>query len=803
MEFKEGRTHVAPIHLVLLSLLCKCCQSRFLRFPDPSLELHVPFAFNALQIFESIENQGGPVSLQDYCAMKEGKFVRRQKVNAIPHSGGDPQPGVIVKANEKDQFNDKAHTVDVLFKNGNHDMNIDVKNVSPRDTPKDFKERDDSACIVEGAMTKVQADVDKAYDDIKNWLKNRHKQGKAAAEEAATQAKAKAEQAAEKLLAATKREEEAAEEKLVETQVEEAEAEKELKEATNTQEATKARENLEDVKAKEKEQKDQLDEIEEEGKHAENELKDAQNKDIANTGNVEGMAAKLAKTIKDLQKQKDELGKKNKLDPELRLAIDETLDEAKQAEKSLKKVGEAEERGGDHLVATVEEAEKELKDAKKDMQQAEAGIYPSGDRWWRFRYEFSYVEAMFAVLMSLMGLIGESLLKLGRTLLKSQSEQVRWQDEREVPTMYLSWFRHLGSEGLVLLWMNLAVWVLWMAIPWVYESWITMARDPYMHLPTKKDQYKIQAWETAVHLSLSMIMYFLAIYMVVHHASNRLRRWGAWASQMEHHRTTSTGYESSPFIYSIHVVGSSSQMEALRSVFLSEIAMQSDLTEFAKTHKVAMNEDFPFFLYLSQCMHQAFEEVFIVKVWTWVFIVLIFGVFALCHRYLHLGTAELLCVFGVFMIITFAAMIYGVLRATEHIKKERQLVTDSSRVNMEDLAKEKKFEHQMCAVLQLIIFFLCFGTVRLIASYWMWTLYYWYAVFITLGLVVFVILWLCVFAPLISAFMAVVCVPPYIHTHSFKKTVLIMRPPEMTPLPPDEIQESVEKIDGLVKKLDK
>merc|ERR1719313_2213742 len=136
--------------------------------------------------------------------MKQGKFVRRQKVNAVPHAGGGPQPGVVVKANEEDK------SVDVLFKSGNHDMNIPNSQVSARDTPKAFAEHDDSACIVEGTMTQVQRDVDDAYDEIKAWLKKRHQKGSGAAEQedkAGAEAKAKAEEAARKELAATKREE--------------------------------------------------------------------------------------------------------------------------------------------------------------------------------------------------------------------------------------------------------------------------------------------------------------------------------------------------------------------------------------------------------------------------------------------------------------------------------------------------------------------------------------------------------------------------------------------------------------------
>jgi hypothetical protein len=756
---------------------------------------------------EHSENHGGPVSLEDYCAMKQGKFVRRQKVHAVPHAGGAPQPGVVVKANEAD------NSVDVLFKNGNHDMNIPASDVSPRETPKAFAEHADSACIVEGTMTQVQKDVDDAYDEIKAWLKKRDKKVPGAAEEedkAAAEAKAKAEEAARKKLAATKREEQAAEEKLKETQDAEAEAEKELKDATNAEEKAKAEKNLQEAKAKENEQKEQLGEIEQAEKDATNEVTEAQNKDVANAGNVEKMADGIARTIKELEEKREDLKKKGELDPDLRASMDEVLAEAKQARSTLRKVGEAEEKGGSHLVAEVEEAEAELKDAKNDMQAAEAGIYPSGDKWWRFRYEFSYVEAMFAILLSFLALIGETALHSLRKLIQNQSKNIRWQDERTVPTMYLSWFRYLGSEGLVLLWMNLAVWLLWVTVPWVYESWCVSLSDPYMHLPTKKEQFKLQAWETAVHLTLAMILYFLAIYVVVYHASQRLKRWAHWSSQSRTHSqaalTHSLTGSASPRLHhalSVSVIGNVSQMTALRSMFLSEIRMRPDLMDFASRHKVTMTDDFPFFLYLSLCMNKALQDVFVVKIWTWVFILLIFCVFALCHRFLHLGTAELLCVFGASMIIIFGVMIYGVLQAIEKVGKERHRLSDSARAIeiTSVLDTEKRFEHLMCSVLQLIIFFLCFGAVRLIFSYWMWRLHFWYTVLMGLALIAFSLLWIFFLAPLISAFMAVICVPPYIHTRGFEKTIKIMRPPEMTPAPPDEIGESVERIDGLVQQL--
>merc|ERR1719453_272727 len=144
--------------------------------------------------------------------------------------------------------------------------------------------------------------------------------------------------------------------------------------------------------------------------------------------------------------------------------------------------------------------------------------------------------------------------------------------------------------------------------------------------------------------------------MVVYHSSERIMRWSNWSAHVD--------AASSEFSI-LRVVGSMPQMTALHSLFLSEVRMRPDMLEIARENKVVLNDDFPFFLYLSLCMNQVLQDVFVVKIWTWIFIVLIFVLFACCHRLLHVGTAELLCVMGLLMIAVFAAMVYGVLKAIE------------------------------------------------------------------------------------------------------------------------------------------
>jgi len=799
----NGCHNISPmVYVTLLSLLCHFGQARFLRVPDAASALVVPdpdltLDLSAGLIFNALQLDGGPVNLEDYCAMKEGKFVRRQKVKAVPHSGGDPKPGVVVKANSDD-------TVDILFKDGDHDMNIPASQVKPRDIP-EAAGKDDSACIVEGKMSKVQKKIDNAYDEIKNWLKNRKKKGhKEAAEEDKEQREQqkKAEAAAKRQHAKMKTEEAAAKKKLEATKKKKAKAEQESKQAASDAEKEAAKKKLEEAEEEEEEHEQEVEAAQDEEKEAEQDADEDAGADVADAGDVEDKIESIDKTIKDLEDERASLEKDGKLDPDLRASTDEMIDEAKQAKAALQKVEKAEEKGGTEMVAEVESAEKELKDVKADMKEAERGIYPSGNKWWRYRYEFSYVEALFGVLMSLLAVLGETALHFFRKMLNAQAKRVRWQDERSVPTMYMTWFRYLGSEGMVLLFMNLMVWVLWTTIPWVYESWATIAKDPSMHLPVKPERYKLQAWETAIHLSLAMVMYFLAVYMVVYHASNRLVRWQEWS---EHRDSAAT---SSPRVHSrlsVSVIGSIQQMNALRALFLSEVRMRPDLLEYTRRRRVVLDDDFPFFLYLSHCTHQYLQDIFVVKIWTWVAIVVIFCCFAICHRFFHLGTAELLCIFGAAMIVMFGIMTYRVLKAIEEISKERQRVTDTFRDSEDSLLKQdKQTEVSMGFMMQIVIFFLCFGAVRLIFSYWMWRIYPVYSLICMVGLILFIVVWFFVLAPLVSAFLAVLCCPPYIHVKSFEKTVKIMRPPEMMPgSARDEIHDSVEKIEELVEKLDK
>merc|ERR1719265_482169 len=56
-----------------------------------------------------------------------------------------------------------------------------------------------------------------------------------------------------------------------------------------------------------------------------------------------------------------------------------------------------------------EETKDELKEIKADVKHMDEDLHPSGHKWWRYRYEYSYVESILMILCVLLALLREGI----------------------------------------------------------------------------------------------------------------------------------------------------------------------------------------------------------------------------------------------------------------------------------------------------------------------------------------------------------------------------------------------------------
>merc|ERR1719272_984825 len=215
----------------------------------------------------------------------------------------------------------------------------------------------------------------------------------------------------------------------------------------------------------------------------------------------------LEKEVEEAKKKRDELKASGNLDPELKAVIDAIIksigkirkkvdnlvaleekakadkikaeEEAKAAEAAARK--KAREEGKDEEEAAAEaaaaakkkaadakkksdlesmkaahEVEQDLKGAESDTTKLDTGLHPHGDKWWRYRYEHSHIEALIMIFISTLMLMWSEVFRHLTRLIGIWSVPVgaKPPDEEEFQeeshgVIYGLWLKSLADQMLV------------------------------------------------------------------------------------------------------------------------------------------------------------------------------------------------------------------------------------------------------------------------------------------------------------------------------------------------------------------
>jgi hypothetical protein len=166
---------------------------------------------------------------------------------------------------------------------------------------------------------------------------------------------------------------------------------------------------------------------------------------------IDDAVKELEKDVEEAKKKRDELKKDASLDPELEAIIDSIIKalakmrkkvdnlialeakakadrekarrEAEEAAEAARKRAESEGEDPDKAaedaarkarkdseervkkadldtMKAAQDVEKEMKEAEKGAKKLDTGLHPHGAKWWRYRYERSYVEALIMIFIS-------------------------------------------------------------------------------------------------------------------------------------------------------------------------------------------------------------------------------------------------------------------------------------------------------------------------------------------------------------------------------------------------------------------
>jgi len=404
---------------------------------------------------------------------------------------------------------------------------------------------------------------------------------------------------------------------------------------------------------------------------------------------------------------------------------------------------------------------------KKGAKQLDQGVHPNGEKWWRYRYERSYVEAFLMVIVSILMLLWERLYYYMRRKAYAHSDAKEHDDVTD-GTMYIKWLEFFAGEIMVCLFVYLTIWAfaqvgLWDVFKHVFHG------TPF-HVPSSGKEYRRMMLDVCVILFFAVLFFFILALSIVHATTIKLRDW----KDLEEAGEDGTVVLSRS-IY--RLATTPKEYHALKMYFLQNV--KKDMKGIQ-----GLDEHFPLWKYFRLSVRDSVDHMFEFGLTVWLLIVFTFIGFMCLHRYLYIGYIRIMMVLLVLMAVLLVSMVVWIRSINKEamsadnkavgsdapggrrgsgsgIKRAPSMLLDES-PKSKSIHQQFATEYIVAVVVTYVLFFLCYGAARIVCQKWMWQLYFWPVLTLTLMTVLAAMVFVFVVAPIIPIFAAALSLPPYI-----------------------------------------
>lgn len=500
---------------------------------------------------------------------------------------------------------------------------------------------------------------------------------------------------------------------------------------------------------------------------------------------VEDLDSDLAK----VREKRDELEKRGKLDEELGHLIKELLksggkikskfdalreaDRKSQARKEALAVGEGLSDEVSQAASDMEAADAEVLAAAKDLQKdigdlneksskMETDLHPHGAKWWRYRYEHSFVEALVMVLVTILMVLWE------KVVLEVRMHSYGVEDfESKVSqgTMVAHWIEHLALELMACTLVFLTVFGL--AQSYFFELLpIWLPESKQLHLPTTGEEYSRLALDICGILFTAVVLYYLLAYAIVSAAQKQIAAWakaGTAVTRQGVGKTKTMGFNAlkdltSMSEYFIHHVQKQPKVFQAALEESEKQARDMNMDVDGKKMNIAA---FPFWKYLRVTVRYTLDGMTMFGWWMWLLICITFAVLMLLHYFAHIGYVRVTIVFLIILFFFGSFMLYFMKSAesflANHSEQDGEIRTPRASV-----AFKGRQAVVITEIMQYVLFFLSYAFARVACQRWMWELHFYPVLGITIFTIFFTLFLVFAVAPVMPFFAAACYMPPYL-----------------------------------------
>jgi len=423
----------------------------------------------------------------------------------------------------------------------------------------------------------------------------------------------------------------------------------------------------------------------------------------------------------------------------------------------------------------AKEVEKDLKEAEKGATKLDTGLHPHGDKWWRYRYEHSHIEAIVMIFISFLMLLWCELFRFLKHRIEAWSlppggKELTMMDEVAEEghgQIYNIWMKYLADQMLVCIFVFLTVWLL--ANTKLVE-FIPMLIKPTddMRVPHTGAEYRVLALDICTIFFFAIVFYFGLMFSVAHEIRNTTTDLEMFEDQKPGSRRSA---RRATVVASHQAMGSvSASQEGFNNMqkhFVSSIGnmMTRDDPELKEISRL-LNDDFnnfPLAKYLKMNMRISGVELFKFSWSMWLPTIGLFILLWALHRFAHMGYVRIMGVAGCVVLLMIACMGYFTKTLVAKMQEDKASETKPEEVSKDKSIHEKfNTENVMLGMLEFSLFFVCYGVARMVCQPWMWELHFWPVLTLTIVAILSAAVFVFVVAPGIPSFIGAMSMPPYV-----------------------------------------
>jgi len=390
-----------------------------------------------------------------------------------------------------------------------------------------------------------------------------------------------------------------------------------------------------------------------------------------------------------------------------------------------------------------------LQEVDKGAKQLDGGVHPHGAKWWRYRYEHSFVEAILMLMIVFLIILWERLYHWMRSeaYKRSDFDAYSWMTHS---TMHISWLEYFCGEMMVCLLVFLSVWLLGKLGMLDYLV-LYMPEHKEMHLPNKGSEYEHLAIDVCVVLFWAMVFYYALSLSIVHAATSKLAEW----AEMEKNEAKTTAFAQRFTM----IGGTASDYAAIKTYFNKHVHSNPQLQQeiWGDTEK-AHSEEFPLWSYMRAIIREGTEPFFAFGLVPWCMIIVTFVIFMFLHYFMHMGYIRIMSFFLVLFVVQMLTVVWfisGINNKLYEPENFEELHPNSihNKYNTEKLVAISCFYN---------VFILCYGIARVVCQPWMWELHFWVVLNLAIFAIVLAIIFCLFIAPLFPVFLVAMALPPYL-----------------------------------------